>query len=96
MLTPKGEAVAIKVISYDLKKPGRNYDDLYKAIKALGSYRHPMDSVWFVDTSLTTSEVYGKLKAYVDSNDLVLVHSWPAYSAGRLPSGTWPWIEEHK
>ena len=37
-----------KIISYDLCAPGRNYDALYKAIKAYGTWAHITESTWFV------------------------------------------------
>ena len=32
----------IVLITYDLKQPGRNYTDLYEAIKSLGDWQHPL------------------------------------------------------
>ena len=38
-------------ISYDLCKPGRNYDGIYEAIKSASAWAHPMDSLWFISTA---------------------------------------------
>jgi hypothetical protein len=63
----------MKVITYDLNTPGQKYNELYKAIKGLGDSAHPLDSVWFVRTSLSTSQIYNRLKTYIDQNDWLLV-----------------------
>lgn len=63
------------LVSYDLRKPGRNYDELIKAIKALGSWCHPLESVWLLDLSreFTTTIIINALKKHIDANDQMLV-----------------------
>jgi hypothetical protein len=63
----------MKVIVYDLNTPGQKYDELSKAIKALGDWAHPLDSTWFIRTSLSNSQIYDRLKPYLDPNDSLLV-----------------------
>lgn len=46
-----------KLISYDLKQPGRNYDDLYEAIKTLGDWWHCLESVWIVKSPKSPLEI---------------------------------------
>ena len=36
--------MAIYIVSYDLRAPGRNYEPLYKALKSTGTYAHPLES----------------------------------------------------
>ena len=36
------------IIEYDLRSPGRNYDELYKAIKSYGVWAHITESTWFI------------------------------------------------
>lgn len=36
------------IIEYDLRSPGRNYDDLYRAIKSYGAWAHITESTWFI------------------------------------------------
>ena len=38
-------------VSYDLKKPDRNYDDLIKELKSFGIWWHQTGSVWIIVTS---------------------------------------------
>ncbi len=60
-------------ITYDLKKPGKNYDDLYDAIKKLGSWSHYLDSTWLVSTHHSATEINDKLKTIIDKNDSLFI-----------------------
>ena len=62
-----------KIISYDLCAPGRNYDDLRKAIKAYGIWAHITESTWFVKTESSCVEVRNNLLSYLDRNDCLFV-----------------------
>lgn len=61
------------IIEYDLRTPGRNYDELYKAIKAYGVWAHITESTWFIKTSESCVQVRDKLLAQMDSNDRIFV-----------------------
>lgn len=61
------------IIEYDLCSPGRNYDELYKAIKAYGTWAHITESTWFIKTNNTCVEVRDNLLAHMDSNDRLFV-----------------------
>lgn len=61
------------LISYDLRSPGRNYDSLYKAIKAYGTWAHITESFWAVKTSDTAVEVRDNLRNYIDANDRLFI-----------------------
>jgi hypothetical protein len=62
-----------KIISYDLCAPGRNYDELYKAIKAYGTWAHITESTWFIKTDSSCVEVRDKLLSCLDKNDRLFV-----------------------
>ena len=57
----------VTCISYDLKKPDRNYDDLYQGIKSFGMWWHQTGSVWIVVSPKTPTEIRDYLKQYIDS-----------------------------
>ena len=61
------------VIEYDLRSPGRNYDDLYAAIKGYDQWAHITESTWFIKTSLSCAQVRGRLSAVMDTNDRLFV-----------------------
>ncbi|MDP9704667.1 UNVERIFIED_ORG: hypothetical protein J2W64_001853 [Rahnella aquatilis] len=61
------------IISYDLRKPGRNYDELYKAIKNYPNWAKVNESVWAVVSAGSAVQVRDFIMKYVDANDSVFV-----------------------
>jgi len=61
------------LISYDLRKQGRDYDSLIKAIQKLPGYTSPLKSVWFVQGEMTATNLHDFLRQYMDANDLLMV-----------------------
>lgn len=82
----------IYAINYDLKKPGRNYEDLHVAIKSCGAWWHYLGSTWLVDTSLTAEGIWQRLAPHVDQNDRVLVIGVTGDYQGWLTKEAWDWI----
>ena len=62
-----------KIIEYDLRQPGRNYDALYDAIKNYGTWARVTESTWFIKTIETCVQVRDKLSKQMDSNDRIFV-----------------------
>lgn len=60
-------------ISYDLHKPGQDYDKIAEAIKALGNWAKVQYSFWYVSSILTASEASKKIWAVMDKNDSLIV-----------------------
>jgi hypothetical protein len=65
--------MSVLLVSYDLRKPGRNYEPLYEALKKY-RYCHALESAWFIDTSESPSVVRDKLCKLVDSGDQIYVN----------------------
>ena len=64
----------VRIISYDLRKPGRDYSSLYGSIKFIGTAQcRPLESVWLVRTSLTNAEVRDRILSHLDASDGLLV-----------------------
>ncbi len=61
------------LISYDLHRPEQDYDDLYDAIKGLGTWWHHLDSTWIVKHPGPSVAIRDELKPYLDANDELLV-----------------------
>ena len=59
-------------VSYDLKKPGRDYVDLYKKLNAYKCV-HVLESTWFIVTDEEVGKVRDNLMSIVDANDLIIV-----------------------
>ena len=62
-----------KIIEYDLRQPGRDYDALYKAIQNYGTWAHVTESTWFIKTDETCAQVRDKLLELMDGNDRLFV-----------------------
>ncbi len=82
----------IYAINYDLKKPGRDYSDLYVAIKNCGVWWHYLGSTWLIDTNLDADGIWNKLKNAIDTIDRVLIIGVTADNSGQLPREAWDWI----
>lgn len=64
----------VYLITYDLKRPGQNYQPLWDAIRKLGPSIRPLESTWFVDSPSTKSEtIYNFLVPHIDNTDRLLV-----------------------
>lgn len=83
-------------ISYDLIEPGKDYEDIIKTIKSMGSWCHVLKSTWLVDTALTIDQINKLIETHTDKTD--------AYWITDLTSTTYwvkasaevrNWIKEH-
>lgn len=83
-------------ISYDLKKPDRDYDDLYKTIKSAPGWAFAMDSFWFISTRESVESWSDKLRGVMDANDwLFVVDITRQPCQGWMNKDTWKWLEEN-
>lgn len=83
-------------ISYDLRKPGRDYSDLYEAIKKLGSWCHALDSTWYVETISSASTIVDRLTSVMDNSDGLVVTTANAPGAwSGLSSDISVWLKNH-
>ena len=89
-------------ITYDLRQPGRKYNDLYDAIKQVagaGNWQHPMESLWVVVASdfspRDANSIYSEIRKYIDENDsLFVMRLDPNERQGWMPKSFWAWIKE--
>lgn len=61
------------IILYDLRAPGRNYEDLYKAIKSYGIWGKLTESAWAIVSDEDSVQIRNYLMKYMDSNDRIVV-----------------------
>ena len=61
------------IIEYDLRSPGRNYDELYKTIKSYSVWARVTESTWFIKTSENCVQVRDKLLTHLDGNDRIFI-----------------------
>ncbi|MBA4109782.1 MAG: SinR family protein [Leptothrix sp. (in: Bacteria)] len=65
--------MAVFLVSYDLDQPGRDYPRLYEALKSLGVKSKPLESVVFISSNYTATQIRDYLQSHIDSNDKLLV-----------------------
>ena len=86
------------LVTYDLKRPGQNYSDLYDAIKSEGDWQHPLESIWAVKTgtSVSARTLYKHLRSYIDEKDsLFIVEITDQDRQGWLAKSFWTWLKEN-
>lgn len=83
-------------ISYDLCQPGRNYDDLYSAIKSAPGWIRAMDSFWFISTTESVETWSSRLQNTIDQNDnLFIVDITGQPRQGWMAKSVWEWLKKH-
>lgn len=61
------------LVTYDLDKPGQNYDAVHAKIKSLGRWFHPQFSVFYLHSALTADEAHRAIWSVMDRNDKLIV-----------------------
>jgi hypothetical protein len=89
--------MALLLVTYDLKQPGRNYQPVYDYLKRF-TYCKDMESVWLLDTTTPPAGIRDHLKTLIDANDKVFVAKlsgqWASWNYGcadwlNKPERTW-------
>ncbi len=60
-------------ISYDLYKPGQQYDQVIAEIKTLGAWAAVHKSLWYVNSTLDAAQAVSRIWAKLDANDKLIV-----------------------
>lgn len=74
--------MSIYLITYDLRTPGKDYNDLWDALKRLGAKR-ALESVWLVKREWGGSSgnpIDPLLSGHLDSNDRMIVTLFDEWS----------------
>jgi hypothetical protein len=82
------------LIAYDLIAPGKNYERVQNAIRALGPWYKLQYSLYYVKSSLTASEAHRAVRLAMDANDKlcvidalnVVTNGYPPNEFGQLQS----------
>jgi hypothetical protein len=82
----------VLLITYDLKKPGQDYSDLYKVIKEY-AWARLSESSYAIETNESPEVVFNKLEPYIDANDYLLVITLKRPFAGRNAKDVIDWLE---
>jgi len=70
-----------KLITYDLRKAGQNYEGVIEKIKSFGTWAKVCESTWIVKTALSSVQVRDALKPQIDANDRLFVATLTGESA---------------
>jgi len=83
----------MKLITYDLIKPEKDYDKLFEGIKSYGSYAHALKSVWLIKTEKSVSQIRDHLKQYIDGNDQLKIVRVADWATLNLPKNITDWMK---
>lgn len=90
------DELSVFCVSYDLRAPGRNYEDLYNAIRAFGTWWHQTESVWLIASSKGTVEIRDYLTQFTDSNDKLFVIEVKRHWAGKgFNKEEYDWLKDN-
>jgi hypothetical protein len=83
------------LVSYDLRKPRRNYKGLLEELERSPGWWHYLDSTWLIVTSENADQLYRRLKIHIDESDSLLIIQVSGDYQGWLPKEAWTWIGKH-
>ena len=82
-------------VSYDLRKPGRNYDALYAYLQKF-TWCHALESTWFVMSDLSAANIRDAIGKLVDAGDGVVVTRLAAdWATWGMSAGVNAWLRAH-
>ncbi len=84
------------LISYDLNKPGQNYDEVHQAIMDAsdGRWCHCLESTWLIRSkTLGAEEISERIMSKMDKTDRLLVIEVKPNYQGWLSRDLWDYIK---
>ena len=84
----------VYVVSYDLRKPGKNYIGLTEQLQASPRWWHYLTSTWLIATSESATQLYNRLVPHLDKGDSILIIEAGNRIQGWLPKDAWEWIQK--
>lgn len=88
----------VYLISYDINEHVYDYSEMKERIKSLGNFQHPMNNLWFVNSSnYNADDIYEALKGFLRERDHLLVMSASngVDRQGWMPKSFWKWYREN-
>ena len=83
------------IVSYDLRQPGRNYNDLYEALKSFEGWGKLTESCWALITKRDSVEIRDILLKYIDANDRLFVMKGGKEAAWRTLIADNEWLQNN-
>lgn len=82
------------LVTYDLSKPGRNYEDLHKFLRSHTDWAKVLESVWIIKTNLSALELVNAALKHMDANDHIFVTPYTGAAAWHnLSSDVADWLK---
>jgi hypothetical protein len=81
------------IITYDLNRPGQDYESLINAIKTY-SYIKALKSAFFVKTSRSATEIYNHLRPLIDDTDRIFISEITPNHSGWLDKAVIDWLNQ--
>ena len=85
----------VRLITYDLNKPGQNHSKVLAKIKAYSSWAMLSESSYAVRTSDTPSTIFNAFKPLLDQNDTFLVLTLTSPWTGRASQKVLDWLRDN-
>lgn len=82
------------LVTYDLNRPGKNYEGVLKVIKSF-SWARLSESSYAVSGALTAQALYDRLKPHLDASDNLYVIPLGRPYAGFGPKDVNEWLERN-
>ena len=87
--------MAYYLVSYDLRKPGRDYEELYAAIKSHTKWARVLESLWAISTNNSAVQIRDELSQHVDSNDGLFIIETGSSGAWRHVLCESQWLKDN-
>ncbi len=87
--------MTVRLITYDLNKPGQNHSKVLTKIKAYGSWAKLSESSYAVKTNVSPQTIYDAFKPLLDRNDDFLVLTLTRPLAGQASKEVIDWLESN-
>lgn len=89
--------MAVHWVNYDLNKAGQDYTKLIDYLKSHDGWAKPLESSFFVKTSLTAGQLRDGIEKHIDANDDVVVvtvtgDSWATHG---ISSNVTDWMRKN-
>jgi hypothetical protein len=75
--------ILAKIITYDLRAPGRDYSKLKSAIMAYSNACKVTESCWLIKSTDSCATIRENLWKHMDSNDILFIASLSGEAAGK-------------
>ena len=87
----------VYMITYDLKKPGQNYEKVIKAIKSAstGVWCTYWESSYLIKSQLSVQQICDMITPHLDPNDCLFVVECKFNYQGWLSKDQWKYINEN-